>query len=179
MLILRKIIGVVVLGGLLSTAAHAIPIADCYVTDFTAGSNPADSCAIGATANDSLADVNAQFGPGWATGPTVSVTPKVGETGFNWSISSINFLEALFAVKQANPSSNNPGGWIGYGFNPLTSKSGSFYTTNSFEVNDYSHVNLYTRGTRQVPEMNAAALPIALGLIVSLVMWRRDRRTNS
>ena len=33
--------------------------------------------------------------------------------------------------------------------------------------------------TAQVPEMDAAGLPVTLGLITSLIMWRRDRRKNS
>jgi hypothetical protein len=34
-------------------------------------------------------------------------------------------------------------------------------------------------GGAQVPEMDVAGLPVALGLITSLIMWRRDRRKNS
>jgi hypothetical protein len=30
--------------------------------------------------------------------------------------------------------------------------------------------------TSQVPEMDAAGLPVAMGLLVSFVMWRRDRQ---
>jgi hypothetical protein len=177
---IKKWIGAIALGGLITSSAHALQIADCYVIDFTAGGNPADSCGVGATANDSLADVNAQFGPGWSTGANVTVTPSASGTGFDWSIPSIPFLDALFAVKQSSPSSAaNPGGWIAYLFTPLKNKSGSFSTTASFGVNDYSHVNMYTRGSKQVPEISAAGMPLALGLIVSLIMWRRDRRKSS
>ena len=37
----------------------------------------------------------------------------------------------------------------------------------------------FCSSSAQVPEMDVAGLPVALGLITSLILWRRDRRKNS
>lgn len=188
-----------------SSQLTALPLSNCYVADFTAGDNNADACFLGNSSNDSLTDVNnldlTPFASGgWSKGakweedsgleggfgPLTSFTiwPMDGN-GFNWSLSSeelATFSDALFVVKQGNPNSNNPGGWVAYLFEDLSDNSGEYYTQNSFDVNDYSHVSLYTRGegsiSTGVPEIDAGSAGLAIGLLIAFVLLVRERRNR-
>ena len=190
MVSLKRWTSVIFLGAILSATAQAGPVTTCSKDDFTAGGVSANECQIGGTANDDVGQVNTQFGPGFTFGAKydmdtglesgsiidLMVTAALGGTGFNWSIPNIPFRDAVFVVKQANPNSNNPGGWVGYLFTPLEAKSGTFRTTTSFAVNDYSHVSLYTRG-KQVPEMDAAGAGLAFAFLSSLLVLVRERQS--
>ena len=182
---------------LLSCTASGFSAAVTTVStsDFMAGLNNADQAKIGPTANDTASDVNSLFGGTWTKagkyeegsgleGGSVidlDVTPKVDQNGFNWSFNAshlANFESAVFVVKQGNPNSNNPGGWVAYLFNDLLNSDGMFYTTNSFDVNDYSHLTIYTGGdgSTSVPEIDATNSVLAIALLATIVGFVRERR---
>ena len=149
-----------------SSSVFASAVTTVSTADFMAGLNNADEAKIGPTANDTAGDIDALFGGSWTkvgkyedgtgleggSAINLNVTPKLDQNGFNWSFDAshlADFESAVFVVKQANPNSNNPGGWVAYLFNDLLDAEGMFYTTNSFDVNGlFAPDNVHKRGRR-------------------------------
>lgn len=181
---------VLVLG---SSQLQASPVGVCSTSDFTAGDSFADACHVGETQNADLGDISTLWDGGWTEaakyeegsgledGALIDLDIWVADDGlFGWSIPAESlgtFEDAVFVVKQANFSSNNPGGWVAYLFQPLLDAMGNFMTENSFAVDDYSHVSLYIRGDgHEVPEMDAASSALALALLAGIMGWVRERK---
>ena len=178
-----------------ASSLFAAPITSVSTADFMAGLNNADEAKIGPTANDTEADINSLFGPGWTEvakfedgtglegGSTIdlTVTPKDGG-GFNWSFNSAHlddFESAVFVVKQGSPQGPNPGGWVAYLFNDLQDASGMFFTENSFDVDDYSHLTMYVNGGADpVPEIDARSSILAVALLMCIVCFVRENRLS-
>ena len=173
---------------LLSVGAHA---EDCEQSDFLAGSTVADACLSTDAKNREIEGViETWLGGDWqflgkhekdgATEQGLISISNAADGGFVWRIDPAAQVDnAVFVVKQASKNSQNNNGInaVAYQFMRLPEMSGSFTTENSFTVNDYSHVSVYTLNSpASVPEIDGGHAGLSLGLLMFVWAGIRERR---